>query len=138
MQVKAKTVSKDTKLESPSEKIVRESRPSRTVVDSLNRSVVYRRLGVLDEAQLARKLGAELAGNPEYMRYVRIACAIQSIDGDYGVAPTKMNFIEARMEWIGDEGYIAVWNDMIEQMKGTDADSDDDDEPVDEAQELKN
>lgn len=128
MQVKTKTISKDA--ETPSEKVVREARPIRTVVDSRGRSIMYRRLGVLDEAKLARQLGSELASNSEYMRYVRIAAAVQTIDGDYGTAATKQAFIEARIEWIGDEGYIAVWDDMIAQMQKDIPKEDDDDESV--------
>lgn len=135
MQVKAKTVSKDAKIETPSEKIVREARPTRTVTDSRGRVITYQRLGVMEEAQLARQLGAELAGNAEYMRYVRIAKAVKTIDGEYGTAPTKMSMIEVRMDWIGDEGYIAVYNDMVDQLQ---TESENNEEPVDEGEELKN
>lgn len=118
MQVKSKTVSKDAaKTETPSEKIVREARPSHTVVDSLGRTIVYRRSSILDEAKLARNLGADLAGNYAYMRFVNIACAVQTIDGEYGTAPTRQSMIEVRIEWIGDEGYVAVWSDMLKQAQ---------------------
>ena len=73
-------------LETPTQQMVRESNPVRTVTDSLGRTIRYKNLTILERARLARVL-AEHASNPVYFGMVATAAAVIDIDGDLGPPP---------------------------------------------------
>lgn len=95
-------------IDTPTQKVVREARPQKTVHDSRGRTIVYRPLSILDQARLYRAIGAEHSGNSAYMNLVNVTAAVVSIDGEPGPPITSMLMVEARMEWLGDEGYAAI------------------------------
>lgn len=95
-------------IESPTQKVVREARPQKTVRDAEGRTIIYRPLSILDQARLYRAIGAEHSKNSSYMNLVNVAAAVVSIDNDTGPPLTTLLMIESRMSWLGDEGYVAI------------------------------
>lgn len=106
-------VKMETVDETPAQKMMRESRTPQTVVDSRGRTIVYKRLSVLDTARLLRHVGSEAAQNQMYMNYVNLAAMVQSIDNEPGPPATSLMMIESRMDWLGDEGFEAVSNHLV-------------------------
>jgi hypothetical protein len=100
--------------ETPSKKLVRENAKNNTKVltDELGREIVYRSLGPLEQMRLYRILG-DLSSNDAYSRYAMIAMSVQTIDGDRGVPATSILTVEARVAWIGEEGFSAIWAELI-------------------------
>lgn len=103
------TVDPNSPEPSPSEKIVKTNRPTRVVVDANGRKITWRPMSILDEAKLLRAVGAEHSKNEPWMNLVRIAASVVNIDGDVGPQITTMSFAEMRIDWVGDDGYIAIY-----------------------------
>jgi hypothetical protein len=101
--------------ETPTQKIVKENRPKKTVMDIAGRTIVYRTMSILDQARLYRAVGPDAARNGPYMNLMNVAAAVISIDGDIGPQPTTMSFAEMRMNWLGDDGYMAVLAEVQRQ-----------------------
>lgn len=108
----------DAVAETPSQKLIRENQKSRTktLTDELGRTIIYRGLGPLEQMKLYGALG-EMSSNEQYSRYAQIAISVQSIDGNSGPPSTSRSFIEARVDWIGEEGFNAIWAMLIENAK---------------------
>ena len=111
-QAKIQTVT-----ETPTQKIVSESRPKKTVVDSRGRTIIWRTMSILDQAKLYRAVGAENSKNQAYMNLVNVAGAVLTIDGEIGPIPTTMLFAEMRVEWLGDEGYEAILDEVTKEAE---------------------
>lgn len=94
--------------ETPSEKAIRENRPIKTIKDARGRTIVYRPMSILESARLLRTVGSPNSSNEPYMRLMQFAAAVISIDGDIGPQITSMLFGEARLDWLGDDGYVAM------------------------------
>lgn len=94
-------------IESPTQKIVRESNPVREVTDVLGRTIHYKNLTILERARLARTL-AEHSNNTIYFGMLATAAAVVDIDGDPGPPKTTINFLEGRLAWLQDEGWDAI------------------------------
>lgn len=120
-----KTLPTAETLETPTAKMVRESNPLHSVVDSLGRTIQYRTLNVIERARLARVLGAD-SGNPIYFGMMATAYAVQDIDGHRGPPKTNINFLESRLEWLGDEGWDAIADDSRQRTEQ-------DEDPIDAA-----
>src|SRR3954462_8312273 len=117
MPVKAttRTLPAHTGEETPSERIIRESRPKLTIKDSNGRTIVFRRLSIMDQAKFYRTIGAAHSSNEPYMRLMNVAAMVVSIDGDIGPQPTSLSFAEMRMDWLGDGGFIACVNELTRE-----------------------
>lgn len=94
-------------IESPTQRIVRESNPLREVVDSLGRTIHYKNLTILERARLARVLG-EHSNNAIYFGMLATAAAVVDIDGEPGPPKSTINFLESRLSWLQDEGWDAI------------------------------
>lgn len=105
-------------VEKPSEKLIKENRKASVKIlkDEIGRTLTYKALGPLDQMRLYAALG-DLSSNEAYSRYAMIAVSVQDIDGDKGPPPTKKSFIEARVDWVGEEGYAAIWAELIASSK---------------------
>jgi hypothetical protein len=121
----ASTLPKIETVETPTEKMVRESNPVRTVVDDLGRTIRYKNLTILERARLARVLG-EHASNPIYFGMLATCAAVIDIDGDAGPPKTKLSFLETRLEWLKDEG----WTALIQDDRERNADEEDQEDKV--------
>jgi hypothetical protein len=110
-------------LETPTQKMVRESNPIRTVVDSMGRTIRYKNLSILERARLARVL-SEDARNPIYFNMLATAACIIDIDGDPGPPKTTVNFLEGRLGWLGDDGWDAMIKDDRERVEAEDKQDD--------------
>ena len=108
-------------LETPTAKMVRESNPVRTVVDELGRTIHYKNLTILERARLARVL-AEHSSNAIYFGMLATAAAVIDIDGEPGPPKTKTSFLEARLEWLKDEGWAALIKDDRERADDEESD----------------
>ena len=106
-------------METPTQKTVRESNPVRTVVDEDGRTIRYKNLSILERARLARTLG-EHSSNGVYFGMIATACAVVDIDGDVGQPKTTLNFLEARLAWLGDSGWDALIADDRARAAGED------------------
>jgi hypothetical protein len=115
MKPEAKTLPKAEVVETPTQTLIKERNPIRTVVDELGRTIRYRRLSVLERARMSRALG-EHATNVAYAGDIGIAACVIDIDGDIGPAKTTLNHLEGRLAWLGDEGYEAVLMDHRNRM----------------------
>ena len=106
-------------VETPSRKLIRENTQANTKVltDEVGREIVYKTLGPLEQMRLYKVLG-DLSSNEAYTRYAMIAMSVQKIDGDLGPPPTTMLNVEARVAWIGEEGFTAIWAELMRSARG--------------------
>lgn len=102
--------------ETPSQKAIRENRPAKSIVDARGRNILWRPISILDEARLYRAIGPEHSKNEPYMNLVRAAACVVNIDGDIGPQVTSVAFAEQRIEWLGDDGFFAIF---VENSKDT-------------------
>lgn len=119
-KVKAETLPAAATVETPTESLVKERNPIRTVTDELGRVIRYRRLSVLQRARMSRALG-EHASNIAYAGDIGIAACIIDIDGDAGPPASNLVQYEHRLAWLGDEGYEAVLLDHRKRMEEEEA-----------------
>lgn len=115
MPIKAETLPQKADTETPTEALIKERNPVRTVVDERGRKIRYKTMSVLERARLSRALG-EFASNPVYAADVGVAAAVIDIDGELGPPKTSVLQLEYRLEWLGDEGYEAVVEDNRERV----------------------
>lgn len=106
-----KTVS-ELPQDKPSDTLIKQNRGQKTVKDINGRTIIYRTLSILDQARLYRAVGSEHSKNGPYMNLMNVAAAIVTIDGDIGPQPTTMSFAEMRMDWLGDDGFMAVLTEV--------------------------
>ena len=111
----------------PSQQIIADAnlRGIHTVKDSTDRVIVYKELTILEQAKLYRAAGAEHSGNEQFMQIARCAYGVESIDAIPLVHPTSLAMIDAAIVKLGDEGFIAIWGDMMERIKTMTADLED-------------
>ena len=76
------------------------------------RKITCKRLGWLDQARLARVLGPELSANEQYLGIATLAFMVTHIDGKPVAAAVSAEWIEARMQQLGDEGIDAIANHL--------------------------
>lgn len=105
-------------VEKPSAKLIRENQKTRTKIltDEIGREIVYKALGPLEQMRLYGLLG-EMSSNEAYSRYAMIGMSVQTIDGDRGPPPTSKAFIEARVDWVGEEGFAVIWAELIRSSR---------------------
>jgi hypothetical protein len=82
---------------------------------------------ILERVRIARIVG-EAATNPMYWNPIATAAAIIDIDGDLGPPKSKISFLEARLEWLQDEGWEAVILDNIARIEAEEVDDADEKE----------
>jgi hypothetical protein len=105
-------------VEKASDKLIRENQKAATKVltDSLGRRIIYRNLNPLEQARVYKALG-EFSSNEAYAKYCMVACAVQSIDDERGPAPTTILGVEARIDWVGEDGFTVIWTDLIAELR---------------------
>jgi hypothetical protein len=78
------------------------------LVDKAGRTIMLRRIGVLEQLRLYKALGPELARNDVYMALAMTAASAAMIDGIPVPFPINESGIEAAVERLGDAGIAAI------------------------------
>ena len=100
--------------ESPTDTIVKKAAERVTVKDSKGRSIAIKKLTPLDRMRMSKAAGADNATNQPYMLYALVACSVVSIDGEGSIVPTTERQLETAIEVLGEEGYEAALEAVIE------------------------
>ena len=102
-----------TDLQSISARIVADASRTEEGVDGLGRKIVVRRLNVFDQARLARAVGAESSGNPEFMKIATCAAMIASVDDMPRAFPKTSAEVDAAINVMGDAAYLIVMSKLV-------------------------
>jgi hypothetical protein len=86
--------------------------------------ISYRAMSVLDQAKLMRAVGSDNSSNVSFMGLAMMAAAVVDIDGTPAITPRNLQQVDAAIERLGDEGYVALSEALLNTPGGTD-DSDD-------------
>ncbi len=92
----------------PSAAIVQAATKTKTVVDSLGRSITVRKFSALTRMKFAELVGAAAASNAQYLGVAALAAAVIEIDGDRVAFPTSKRELEALVQRLDDEGIEAI------------------------------
>ena len=106
----------------PSAKIVAEARPVKTIADKQGRQISYRAMSVLDQAKLMRAVGSENSSNVSFMGLAMMAAAVVDIDGVPAITPRNLAQVDAAIERLGDEGYVALSEALLDTPGDENAD----------------
>ncbi len=79
-----------------------------TVTDAKGRTLVIRRLNMMEEFDLIEAAGAENSQNARWMQYATIVACVRSIDGMPSPPFIKKQIIRNWVGRVGSEGYAAV------------------------------
>ena len=101
--------------DSPSSDIVKAARKTWEVRDELGRVIRGRALSVLDQARMFKAIGSVHSDNSAYVRLAMIAFSVSHIDGAPVSTPVNESGVDAAINRLGDEGYVAV-QAMVESM----------------------
>ena len=109
----------------PSEQIVRSANEEFSVTDSLGRSIVLKKPGVLAQFDLIEALG-DLAKNDVYRMMCIPAIYVVSIDGAIAPPPTNKMQMRALIARLGEEGFVAIREAIKERFPQEDDAEEDD------------
>jgi hypothetical protein len=100
------------KTETPTEAVVKAANETVTVIDARGRKIEIRKMRTLDRMRLFEVVGSDNAKNEQYFGYAALAWSVVSIDGEpIGRLTTKMQ-IEAVVQRLDDDGFLAVATGM--------------------------
>lgn len=111
----ARTVTTDNEDDAPTPKPSRDPK-IKTTTDSLGRKIDYKSLNVMDELKVAKAAG-QYADNRSVMTFYYLAQSIVSIDGEPGIPITNERTADARVRWVGTEGYNAVYAQQLKDAR---------------------
>jgi hypothetical protein len=87
-----------------------------TVVDATGRTLVYRKLSLLESARLMRACG-EHASNSSFYSLASLVASIRSIDNAPLPFPKNINEIDGRIGMVGDDGATALMKILVPDVK---------------------
>jgi hypothetical protein len=100
----------------PTQEIVTTSSQVYEFTDSRGRALKMKPLSVLGQTRLLRAAGPSQSSNEAYLSIIQVAASIIEIDGVVMPFPTGETQIDAMVDRVGDEGYLAV-QAFIEKRK---------------------
>lgn len=108
----------------PSEAVVRAANEEFSITDSLGRTIVLKKPGVLAQFDLIEALG-DLAKNDVYRVMCIPAIYVVSIDGSVAPPPSNRMQMRALISRLGEEGFSAI-NQAIKERFPQDGEDEDD------------
>jgi hypothetical protein len=79
-----------------------------TFTDAKGRLITLRRLTVMDQVKLLRAIGPAQSINQPYVEIVTMAASVAQVGDVPCPMPTNERQIDAAIERIGDEGFVAL------------------------------
>lgn len=95
-------------LQTASQRIIADAGATAEVTDGLGRKIIIGKMSVIDQARLAKAVGAEHSGNESFMQFARAACCIRNVDGVQYPMPKTAAEVEAAIIRMGDAAYLLV------------------------------
>jgi hypothetical protein len=83
------------------------------LVDKAGRTIMLRRIGVLEQLRLYKALGPDLSRNDVYMALAMTAASAAMIDGIPLPFPVNESGVEAAVERLGDAGIAAIDQNFV-------------------------
>ena len=78
------------------------------ITDAKGRKILLRPLNVMAQVRLLRAIGPEQSANQPYVNVVQAAAGVAEIDGVPMPFPANERMIDAAIDRLGDEGFLAV------------------------------
>ena len=100
----------------PTATIIADSNPIRTITDKRGRQISWRRMSVLDQARMMRAVGSENSANSAFCTIAMVAQMVTEIDGIPNPPARNLMQIDAAIDRLGDDGYMAVSDDLVEMV----------------------
>lgn len=92
------------------------------LTDAKGRKITLRELDPLQESRIFIAVGADNAGNSQYMSgYAFPAAMIEYIDGEYFAIPANLKQIEARLTILGRDGMLAMREYMLKALRAAES-----------------
>src|SRR5580658_377821 len=112
----AKVTVHPTKADSPADSVVKSADQLVYVVDSKGRKLGLRRLPFLEEFRIVETVGPERAVNQVYMGMLNPILCIAEIDGAKIEIPRTHAQIEALINRVGQEGFVAAFEGVTKHF----------------------
>lgn len=91
------------------------------VTDAKGRKLTLRKITVLDQVRLLRAIGPAQSSNEPYVNIVTMAASVSDIGGVPLPFPRNEAQIDAAIERIGDEGFVALTVSMKAEIAALEA-----------------
>lgn len=104
----------------PSDEIIAEANKVDFVVAGTMR-IGIKKPGVLSQYRLVEMIGAEASRNEVYMAMVSPILWVTDIDGEPQPAPSSKRELEALIQRLGEEGILAITNQLSERAAAANA-----------------
>ena len=103
-------------VKTPSQAIVEDANRTYTVTDAAGRVVEFKRLGMSGHRRLLKAISNESANKLQLFAMYVTAAAVVSINGDPITFPTNELQLDALIDRLGDDGYVALQRGVTENF----------------------
>ena len=109
----------------------------KTITDSKDRVLIFKKLSILENARLMRACG-DASAVDKFFDLAVVCCGVREIDGVPQPMPKTLNEVDGRIGLVGDEGWAAIISNLIPAKPTTDDDEEIELTPPNQIEQLKN